>query len=416
MMHSKISFRFIKILITSVVILTLASAFSPSIWGFFGHRRINRMAVFTIPAQLIPLYKKNIEYITEHAVDPDKRRYATKHEAVRHYIDIDHWGKLPFDNVPQYFTDALIQFGSLWQVSENGVDSLLLYSGLEIDFTKDRIVSDQLDISYSEFKVFFDEVLMEDYYEDKMEANAEQLNIYCQGAVNPERGIIVFEDAFSEYGILPYHLVKMQEDLTDAFFQLDMNKIMRLSADIGHYIADAHVPLHTTENYNGELTNQDGIHAFWESRLPELFADEQYDFLVGRAEYIEDPRSYYWNVIYDTHSLLDSVLIIEKELSQSFPSDLQYCYEDRLEYTIRTQCEEYSGAYHTRLDGMVEEQMQKSIRSVGSAWYTAWVDAGQPDLKTLMNPIQLTDEEERELRRQEQLFEEGEIKGRKHDN
>ena len=46
-------------------------------------------------------YRKHIEYVTEHAVDPDKRRYAIKGEDIKHYIDIDHWGKPPFDNVPR---------------------------------------------------------------------------------------------------------------------------------------------------------------------------------------------------------------------------------------------------------------------------------------------------------------------------
>jgi hypothetical protein len=35
----------------------------------------------------------------------------------------------------------------------------------------------------------------------------------------------------------------------------------------------------------GNLTNQVGIHGFWESRLPELFY-EQYDFYVGPATYL----------------------------------------------------------------------------------------------------------------------------------
>ena len=68
-------------------------------WGFYGHKKINRMAVFTLPPEMIGFYKKNIEYITEHAVDPDKRRYSTEGEAARHYIDIDHYihdGNDPF--------------------------------------------------------------------------------------------------------------------------------------------------------------------------------------------------------------------------------------------------------------------------------------------------------------------------------
>ena len=83
-------------LLSIVVLLVILSFSIPSEWGFWGHRRINRMAVFTLPPEMISFYKKHIEYITEHAVDPDKRRYATKHEAYRHYIDIDHWGEYPF--------------------------------------------------------------------------------------------------------------------------------------------------------------------------------------------------------------------------------------------------------------------------------------------------------------------------------
>ena len=58
-------------------------------WGFFGHRRLNRLAIFTLPSGLVSFYKKHIEYVTEHAVDPDKRRYASTFEASRHFLDLD---------------------------------------------------------------------------------------------------------------------------------------------------------------------------------------------------------------------------------------------------------------------------------------------------------------------------------------
>jgi len=60
-------------------------------WGFFAHKQINRIAVFTLPTELIGFYKDNIEFITEHAVDPDKRRYAVTGEAERHFIDLDRY-------------------------------------------------------------------------------------------------------------------------------------------------------------------------------------------------------------------------------------------------------------------------------------------------------------------------------------
>ena len=84
-----------------------------AVWGFFGHKKINRMAVFTLPPEMIKFYKKNIEYITEHAVDPDKRRYAVEGEAPRHYIDIDHYhhdSLTPFQYVPKYWDSAVSKF------------------------------------------------------------------------------------------------------------------------------------------------------------------------------------------------------------------------------------------------------------------------------------------------------------------
>ena len=184
-------------------------------WGFFGHKQINRMAVFTLPYEMIGFYKKHIDFITEHAVDPDKRRYGVEEEAPRHYIDIDHYGENAFDVVPMYWKKAV-----------------------------------------------------EKYTEDTLKA----------------------------YGINPWHVEKMMYKLTEAFKRENIDMILHYSADLGHYIADGHVPLHTTENYNGQLTNQRGIHGFWESRIPEL-KSENYDFFVGKATYIEKPIFMAWQTI-----------------------------------------------------------------------------------------------------------------------
>src|SRR3954469_6186926 len=87
-------------------------------WGFFGHRRINYYAVFLLPPQMLVLYKPNIEFLAEHAVDPDKRRYAVQQEGPRHYIDIDHYGDYPYNSLPRKWNDA---------VSKYSEDSLVAY-------------------------------------------------------------------------------------------------------------------------------------------------------------------------------------------------------------------------------------------------------------------------------------------------
>ena len=71
-----------------------------------------------MPEELIGFYKKHIDYLSEHSVDADKRRYAIKEEAPRHYIDIDHYGKNPFEVMPRKWTDAVEKFSE---------DTLLAY-------------------------------------------------------------------------------------------------------------------------------------------------------------------------------------------------------------------------------------------------------------------------------------------------
>lgn len=263
-------------------------------WGFFGHKKINRLAVFTLPPEMLGFYKANISFITEEAVTPDKRRYIIKEEAAKHYIDLDEYTELPPRN---------------W---EKAVE---LYS----------------------------------------------------------------EDSLKEYGILPWNILLLKYKLTEAFKEKNHKAILRLSADLGHYLADANVPLHTTRNYNGQLTGQHGIHGFWESRLPELFF-ESYELLTGRAEYIENPTERIWQTILESNSAVDSVLLFEKDLNEKFEADKKYAFEERGTATVKTYSKDYSKAYHKLLSGQVERQMRKAIKLTGDMWYTCWVDAGQPSL------------------------------------
>ena len=283
-----------------VFFLFLSSILCASIpWGFYAHKRVNRYAVFTLPEELVGFYKKHIDHLTEHAVDADKRRYAIKEEAPRHYIDIDHYGENPFQEMPRKWTDAVEKYS---------------------------------------------------------------------------------EDTLLTYGIVPWHIQTVYNRLVKAFEQKDIDYILKNSADLGHYVSDAHVPLHTTENYNGKLTNQKGIHAFWESRLPELFADD-YDYLVGTAEYQYSVLDVAWQAVESSFNSLDSVLLFDKELSREFEQDKQYSYEKRGTKTIKVKSADYSLAYHTKLDGMVERRLRLSIIAIGNLWYSAWVDAGQPILE-----------------------------------
>lgn len=323
------------ILFISVFIVSVFLYQKPTYsWGFYAHKRINRMAVFTLPSEMIGFYKKHLEFITEHAVDPDKRRYAVDGEAPRHYIDIDHYaphGEDPFEVVPRYWKDAVEKFT---------------------------------------------------------------------------------EDTLQAYGIVPWHLEVMLKRLTYAFKDKNVAKILRTSAEIGHYIGDAHVPLHTTENYNGQLTGQKGIHGFWESRIPELKADH-YNYFVGKAFYLKNVNDYIWETVKGSFNAKDSVLEFEAKLNAEFPKDKKYAFETRGNITVKTYSKEYTEAYNNMLNGMVEKRMARAILSVGCFWYTAWVNAGKPDLNNL-NGEEVTEEDLEADKALDNQYKQGKIKGREH--
>ena len=158
-----------------------------------------------------------------------------------------------------------------------------------------------------------------------------------------------------------------------------------MSAEIGHYLADAHVPLHASGNHDGQLTDQRGIHGFWESRIPELLAEKEWDFFIGKAEYIKDPVDFTWKRVLESAAAADTVLKHEKQLSQQFPADQKFSFANRNGMIVRQYSTAFSKAYDKLLKGMIERRMRQSVFAVASFWYTAWINAGQPDLAKLSN-------------------------------
>jgi hypothetical protein len=203
-----------------------------------------------------------------------------------------------------------------------------------------------------------------------------------------DRALACFSaDSLNRHGIVPWWIQTMLQRLTSAFRAGDAGRILKLSAEIGHYIADAHVPLHASSNHNGQLSNQAGIHGFWESRIPELLADREWEFFIGRATYLSHPSEFIWKRVYESAAAADTVLRGEKKLSEEIGSDRKYAYEERNGLLVRQYAEGYSRAYDALLHGMVQRRMRASVFAVASFWYTAWINAGQPDLRRLSSVV-----------------------------
>ena len=206
----------------------------------------------------------------------------------------------------------------------------------------------------------------------------------------------------------------MQRRLTAAFKEKNGAAILKNAAEIGHYLADAHVPLHASSNHNGQHTGQHGIHGFWESRVPELLAEKEWDFFIGKAVYIKSPGDFIWNRVLESAAAADTVLRHEKELSADFSADQKFAFEDRNGKIIRQYSSHFSKAYDKKLNGMVERRMRQSIYAIASFWYTAWIDAGQPDLKTISS-IQFSQDDLKEFEQLNESWRKNEIKGRVHE-
>lgn len=192
------------------------------------------------------------------------------------------------------------------------------------------------------------------------------------------------KDTLVEYGYAPYWILEMQQRLVGAMKKKDADSILFYAADLGHYISDVHVPLHTTLNYDGQLTNQKGLHALWESVVPEIMLE---DFnLAGnkKAKYLENPAKAIWQAVRHAHRLVPSVLDIETEVSRNFTEATKYRIEKRNNREYRYYTREFAKAYGQRLQHSINDQALRSANLTADFWYTAWVDAGKPDLRKLL--------------------------------
>ena len=266
-------------------------------WGFFAHKKINAMAIYTLPIEMITFYKRHQKEIEDLSVLPDQRRYIMDNEASRHYIDLDR------------YQIADIRYTSWAEIIKN-----------------------------------------------------------------------MHQDSLVKHGIVPWHIPILYQELKYAFVRLDTIKIIKLSAEMGHYIGDLHVPLHTTSNYDGQKTGQTGLHAFWESRIPELL-NEALEEWVGPATFVSNVPKSAWDWALESHTEVKILIDKEAKLNATFKQSKKYTFEKKGNVLQKNYSVEYSKKYHQVLDHQIENRFQSAYKHVGDIWFSAWIEAGQPFFK-----------------------------------
>jgi hypothetical protein len=187
-------------------------------------------------------------------------------------------------------------------------------------------------------------------------------------------------DSLLLYGYVPYEIARMKNKLTEAFRSGVADSILFYATDLAHYIGDANVPLHTTDNYDGQLTDQKGIHSLWESMIPEILIGEYNLYERHNAQYLGNPDEATWTAIRRANALLPDMLSKEKELTKKFTPETKYRTQIRRGKEVRSYSSDFAKAYAASLGNTINQQLLNTSNLVADFWYTAWVDAGKPAL------------------------------------
>jgi hypothetical protein len=215
-------------------------------------------------------------------------------------------------------------------------------------------------------------------------------------------------DSLVKYGYVPYEIVATKEKLTHAFGNVNKDSILFYAADLAHYIGDANVPLHTTLNYDGQLTGQKGLHALWESVIPEIELS-QYQLYNGyKAKYLKQPEVAIWEAVRRAHLLLNDVLEKERIVTKEFTDSTKYRIQKRNGRDVRYYTTEFAKAYAATLAPTIKDQLLYSSNLIADFWYTSWVDAGKPDLNILLK-TSFRRADKKKIRTEKKAFRKGKL-------
>jgi len=167
----------------------------------------------------------------------------------------------------------------------------------------------------------------------------------------------------SRDGLLPWQIGKFSLRLTDAMKARDWESVKLNAGALGHYVADARDPLNTTQNFDGQLTGQEGLEARFGARLIERYAN----FFISRqdpAAKIDDPTEYAFDMCLEAHSRAEQVVLADRKSREG----------------LRDYSDDYFDRFYTQIGSTAMQQINQAAHDVGSYWYTAWLNADRPEL------------------------------------
>jgi hypothetical protein len=164
-------------------------------------------------------------------------------------------------------------------------------------------------------------------------------------------------------GLLPWQIGVYSQKLTEALKLNHWDEVKVDAAILAAYVAEAHDPFNTTENFDGRLTNQTGVNERFGTTLIDRFSSF-FPIHPNDAAFISDPTDHAFEACLNSHAWLETVLLADRNVRLTGKS-----YDD-----------EYFDRFYNQVAPTLIRQLSDAATDVGSYWLTAWINAGRPQL------------------------------------
>lgn len=182
--------------------------------------------------------------------------------------------------------------------------------------------------------------------------------------------VAIYGDSMvTKQGVLPWATLDTYNKLIQAFKDKNKDKVLLYTSDLGHYVGDGHQPMHTMLNYNGQLTNQKGVHARYEIKMVDKYIkDIEASITNANIRKIDAPFKFIFDYIDNANSV--QTVLLDADITASKLSG-------------STESDEYLRLMWFKTKYVTELQFNTAVSDLASLIYTAWLEAGKPDLSEL---------------------------------
>ena len=385
--------------IWSFVYVILVVCYAPQAfpWGSNAHERMTDAACDSLPSEISPFFDKYRQKLAYHSNDPDRwRRELLFRIGLKYEKDLNS-GQITED-LRQVFETHGVDFPQNVPVSLRGKNGRWFITIGEQEYPI-RKETDTLYLLGDKADIFEDRsaepVLLGSEEDTHFALDTKEkllaltsLNVYKTGdrAEGPRHFLDIdiygpypfvelphdYDEAVAKFGVedvtkrglATWRIADYTQLLSEAMKSGNTEKIVQTAGAVAHYIEDIHMPLHVVKNYNGQLTNQHGVHQRFEDDMVDAYAD-QIHLSPKMASEIEDPLEAAFDIVLDSYVYADNLLHADRRAKLG---------EDNYGTPYLEKLFRFSG-------WIAVQRMNDAATATASYWYTAWLRAGKPELQ-----------------------------------